>query len=331
MKTISEGITRNTASALDALVLNIQRLSTEDGPGIRTTVFFKGCPLSCAWCHNPESISHSPQLQWFAGRCIGCATCIETCTQNALTLMQEGLWIDRDLCEGCGDCAAECPSNALELLGTRMSLAELLEEVIKDRTYYDTSGGGVTLSGGEPTQQVDVVEVFLRELQAAGIHTALDTSGLCRWNTLERLLPHLDMVLYDIKLIDRHLHREHTGVDNALILENLDKLLEAKKERYPDLALWVRTPLIPGATADPDVLCCTAAYLRDHAYGLDRWELCAFNNLCASQYARLGMDWEYADIPLLDEDEIDLLELTARQHGPDGVFIQATGSARKDM
>jgi pyruvate formate lyase activating enzyme len=318
-------------SSLDALVLNIQRLSTEDGPGIRTTVFFKGCPLHCAWCHNPESISQSPQLQWFAGRCIGCGTCVETCVHGVLALTEDGVTIDRDRCIGCGDCAAACPTNALELLGTRITLQELLDEVLRDRAFYNASGGGVTVSGGEPTRQVGFLETFLRELKAEGIHTALDTCGLCSWNSLERLLPHLDLILFDVKAVDADLHRQHTGQDNRLILENFQRLLDTPQVRSSELEIWVRTPLIPGATADEEVIAAAGSYLCEHAaHGLARWELCAFNNLCQSQYERLGMDWRYAGIPLLDQGMISSLERTAREFGPQGLFIQATGPARTD-
>ncbi len=212
-----------------------------------------------------------------------------------------------------------------------MTLPELLDEVLRDRAFYNASGGGVTVSGGEPTRQVGFLETFLRELKAEGIHTALDTCGLCSWNSLERLLPHLDLILFDIKAMDAELHRKYTDQDNGLILENLQCLLDTPQVRSSELEIWVRTPLIPGATAYVEVIAEVGKYIREHAaQGLARWELCAFNNLCQSQYERLGLDWRYAGIPLLDQETISLLENTAKEYGPEGLFIQATGPARTD-
>jgi len=313
----------------NALILNIQRLSTEDGPGIRTTVFFKGCPLSCEWCHNPESISRSPQLQWFSGRCLGCGTCVQACSEGALQLSETGVLIDRIACTGCGDCAAACPANAMELLGKRITVGGLLAEVLKDRTFYKTSGGGVTVSGGEPTQQAGFVEVFLRELKAEGVHTALDTCGLCGWSTVERLIPHLDLILFDVKLIENDRHLLHTGQENTLILENLARIREAQNTDFPGLQLWIRTPLIPHATANQETISAIGRYLSENTDGgIERWELCSFNNLCLSQYERLGFSWRYAGEPLLEKGTIMALETEARNTGPSGSIIQATGPSR---
>ena len=174
------------------LVLEIQRMSTEDGPGLRTTVFFKGCSLTCTWCHNPESISPHPQVHWIDSRCIACKTCLDTCPKGALSLTPEGISIDRSLCDGCGVCVEACPSTALEQLGRQWTIADLVHEVLKDRVYFEKSGGGITVSGGEPTLQTDFVADFLKRIRAQGIHTALDTCGLCNRQSLDKLLPYYD-------------------------------------------------------------------------------------------------------------------------------------------
>lgn len=314
-------------SSLTGRILHLQRLSTEDGPGIRTTVFFKGCPLRCAWCHNPESLSREPQIQWFAARCLGCETCLSACPDALLTRTEAGLVIDREHCQGCGKCAEVCPAGAIELLGRTVALDELLAELRKDRAYYDASGGGVTLSGGEPTLQADFVEALLRGLKAEGISTALDTCGLCSAETIDRLLPFVDLVLYDLKLNDPTLHRQFTGSPNGRILDNLHHL-RGRQSSLP-FRLWIRTPLIPGATATAENLAALGGYLSDYLDGcVERWELCAFNNLCRDQYTRLGLEWEYAHTSLLTASELSTFEQAARAACSHPEIVVATGATR---
>jgi pyruvate formate lyase activating enzyme len=308
-------------------ILNIQRLSTEDGPGIRTTVFFKGCPLHCAWCHNPESISSLMQLQWFAVRCINCQTCVDTCPHDCLSMTEEGLMIDRLQCDGCGKCARECPSTALEMIGKSMSVDELLAELLKDRVYYEKSGGGVTLSGGEPTFQPDFSEALLRGLKESGISTALDTCGLTSARTIDRLLAYTDLILFDLKLIDPILHEKFTGVSNTRILENLVYIRDTIHRQKHPVDIWIRTPLIPGATDADANISAIGRLLADQLDGVvSRWELCAFNNLCRDQYVRLGMEWEYASTPLLKKDELLHCERVAKSSGLSPHLILATGA-----
>jgi len=314
-------------SSLTGRILHLQRLSTEDGPGIRTTVFFKGCPLRCAWCHNPESLTREAQIQWFAVRCLGCETCLSACPDHLLKRTEAGLVIDRNHCQGCGKCAEACPAGAIELLGRTVSVEELLGELRKDRAYYDASGGGVTLSGGEPTLQADFVEALLRGLQAEGIATALDTCGLCSVDTLDRLLPFIDLVLYDLKLYDVGLHRQFTGSANQRILDNLHHLRE-RQSSLP-FRLWIRTPLIPGATATAENLTALGGYLSEQMDGsVERWELCAFNNLCRDQYTRLGMEWDYACTPLLTAAELADFEHLAKTACKHPEIVLATGATR---
>jgi pyruvate formate lyase activating enzyme len=228
----------------------------------------------------------------------------------------------------CGKCAEECPSTALEILGARWELDDLVREVLKDRSYYETSGGGVTLSGGEPTMQPEFAEDVLRGLQAAGIHTAIDTCGLCAPATLERLLPHADLVLFDLKLLDSAAHQRWTGAPNARILDNLRLVADYRDSGAPPIEIWIRTPLIPGATDGADNLEAIGRHLAAHLQGrVARWELCAFNNLCRDQYRRLGQSWPFADTPLMSVDDLHACRTIARASGLEAEIV-ASGATR---
>ncbi len=320
-----------TPSNTTGLVLEIQRMSTEDGPGLRTTVFFKGCSLSCSWCHNPESISSHPQVHWIDSRCIACKTCLDICPKDALSLGPEGIRIDRSFCDGCGVCVDACPSTALERLGRQWTIADLVHEVLKDRVYFEKSGGGVTVSGGEPTLQSGFVADFLKQIRAQGIHTALDTCGLCSRKALDRLLPYATLVLFDIKEIDADKHRAFTGSDNQIILENLIHVSRyIKTHLYPE-GLWIRTPLVPDTTATIQNINGIGTWIAGHLEGqLKRWELCSFNNLCRDKYTRLGLTWQFRDETLLDEDHINSLLAAAKTSGIEPHLVHLTGAARLD-
>ncbi len=312
-----------------ALILQIIRMSTEDGPGIRTTVFFKGCTLHCSWCHNPESIAPVSQVCWVGSRCIGCRTCIDICPQGALSATDAGIVIDRDTCKGCGTCADNCPGTALELLGTRWSTDELAAEVAKDRAYFDASGGGVTVSGGEPAMQPDFVEEFLKTLKGEGFHTALDTCGYCGGDALARILPHADLVLFDVKLIDAAAHKRFTGHDNQQILDNLafaaDRIAGPGR---PD-ALWIRTPVIPGVTDSRQNITQIGRFIADHlSKATARWELCAFNNLCRDKYRRLDQTWPFEQTELVTAETMQSLAETARVSGADPEIVCWSGATR---
>lgn len=313
----------------EAMIFEIQRLSTEDGPGIRTTVFFKGCALACAWCHNPESISARPQLHWIASRCIGCGTCCSVCPETALTLSDAGLTIDRQRCTQCGLCAAECPSTAMELIGTRWHLDDLVHEVLKDRAYFASSGGGVTAGGGEPGLQAPFLAAFLRALKQADVHTAVDTCGCFPGPVLDDVLPFTDLVLYDLKEIDPDRHRTFTGRSNALILDNLQAIRTRMAAGATPQELWIRTPVIPDATATEANITGIGQWLADHMQNtVTRWELCAFNNLCRDKYLRLDRDWFFKTHSLLSQTTLEHLADIARRSGVDPAIVHWSGTTR---
>ena len=227
------------------------------------------------------------------------------------------------------DLPRECPAGAIEALGKIISAEELVAELIKDRAYYKSSGGGVTLSGGEPTFQPEFAQAVLRGLKEQGLSTALDTCGECSPRSLDRLLPYTDLVLYDLKLLDAEQHRAFTGQTNTLILENLLFLRDYFHDPPGSLELWIRTPLIPGATATQENLYALGGWIaRNLEDRVARWELCAFNNLCRDQYTRLGLDWAYARTPLMSAEELACCEQAAKSSGVDPGIVHATGATR---
>jgi len=319
-----EHMTRGEA----ALILHTQRLSTEDGPGIRTTVFFKGCPLKCLWCHNPESMSYRPQMHWMESRCIGCGICLKACPHGSLKKNMDGITRDRSICTSCGKCAQECPAGAQEMLGKMVGQEELLKELLKDKVYYAKSGGGVTLSGGEPLMQAEFCAGLLRRLMDNGVNAAVDTCGMCSIASLDKVLPLTDLILFDLKEIHPEKHLGYTGHDNRRILENLVYVRDYIRSN-PATQLWIRTPLIPGATAEADTIERIGRFIHSKLdKEVQRWELCAFNNLCRDKYRRLGMEWKYATTPLMSKDEMAEFEAIARGSGPDPEKIFVTGAAR---
>ena len=304
-------------------------MSTEDGPGIRTTIFFKGCSLNCLWCHNPESISPHPQIHWISNQCIGCQTCLEICPEGALAFIANGNRVDRNRCTGCGLCAEECPAAALELLGQSWELNELVAEVIKDSIYFEKSGGGVTLGGGEPTLQGLFNLELLKKLKASGIHTALDTCGMCSRKALKELLPYTDLLLFDLKEINQQEHRRVTGTTNEKILENLIFMRDWMQSNSRPTQLWIRTPIIPDATATSENIRGIGKFITGNLDGLvNRWELCAFNNLCRDKYLRLDLDWAYKDCGLLTNLQIEKMAAVARNSGVDPAIVLWSGSTK---
>jgi pyruvate formate lyase activating enzyme len=293
------------------VTFNVQRFSTEDGPGIRTTVFMKGFPLRFKWCHNPEGLSPQPELVWYDVRCVGARECLTVCPDDALELTPEGMRLNRERCTVCGLCEEACPAGALEVIGREWTAEALYAEVAKDRAFYETSGGGVTVSGGEPVMQAEFVEALLCLCREGGIHTALDTCGHADWGIYQRLLPFVDLMLYDLKIMGRERHREATGVYPDRILEN------AKRIAQKGTPMWVRTPVVPGCTDDEDNIARLAIYIRDELSTVERWDLLAYTNLGQPKYCRLGLPYPLDGAELLTRAKMERLHTVALGGGAD--------------
>ena len=279
---------------MTGLVFDIQRCSLHDGPGIRTTVFLKGCPLRCKWCHNPEGLDPLPEISLTPTLCVGCARCVQVCPQHAHRFTDEKVHqIDRDRCVRCGRCADECPAGALEVVGKELTADEVLDEVRRDKIFYDESGGGVTLSGGEVLAQSDFSADLLRRAKAEGLHTAIETSGYGPWKRLERLLPYVDLVLYDLKLVDPDRHRAFTGVSNERIVENLARLCAEPRD------IEVRVPMITGYNTDDGNLHATGRLLAALPHP-PRVHLLKYNILAPGKYPRVGQSYPLAATPPAD-------------------------------
>ena len=290
------------------LTFNLQQFSTEDGPGIRTTVFMKGCLLRCAWCHNPEGLSPQRDLVWHDTRCIvedplqGTAReCLRACPENALTLTPRGMTIDRARCTVCGKCAEACPAAALEVIGKEWNAEELVAELLKDRVFYETSSGGITFSGGEPMMQSDFLCEVLPRCKDAHLHIALDTCGAVAWERYARVLDWVDLVMFDLKIMDSDCHKRATGIANDLILANAHCIAGAGKP------MWIRTPVVPGYTDDRANIAAIAHFIRDELPTVERWDLLAYTNLGKPKYHRLDLPYALESAPLFTRGEMESL------------------------
>lgn len=270
------------------LVLEIRGNSLDDGPGIRSVVFMKGCPLSCVWCHNPESKKPGPELLFDASICVSCGTCVEFCESGALRMKDKKLIFNRSKCNLCFSCIDLCPSGALERAGKAMTVDNVIEAVMKDKPFYDTSGGGMTLSGGEPLMFMDFASELLTGLKKKGVHTIVETCGIFKLERfIQFVLPHVDMIYFDIKLMDAMLSERYTGVKNDLILANFRSLHEISLKKHPDFLL-PRTPLIPGITDTDENLSAIAEFLS--SLGIGKAALLEYNPLWHAKLNKLGKD-----------------------------------------
>ena len=269
-------------------IFDIQRFSLHDGPGIRTTVFLKGCPLRCWWCGNPESITTQPSLSYVPDRCIACGVCLPLCPENALAADAQGkVRVDRDRCTACCACPPACDPQALERVGREVTVGEVLEVVLRDEPYYGASGGGLTLSGGEPLFQPDFAAALLAAAKDRRLHCCVETSGYALWGALRPLVPLVDVWLFDFKETDRHLHERFTGKPNDLILANLRQLHDAGAK------IIVRCPLIPHHNARTEHLDGIAALSRELPH-LDGVELLPYYDLWRAKLTRFALS---SDLP----------------------------------
>ncbi len=271
---------------MKGLVTDIQRFSVHDGPGIRTTVFLKGCSLRCAWCHNPETLRPGPELQVLPERCIGCGTCVEACPNGARVEEGGAIRHVRELCKACGLCAATCYAGGLVLVGREMDSAEVLAEVLEDAPFYRSSGGGMTLSGGEPLCQPEFSRELLAGAKAAGVGTAVETSLAVSWDRVAAVLPFTDLFLVDIKVLDPACHRRWTGAPNDQILENARRL---SGEGRP---LVVRTPVVPGVNDTAESIGAIADFVRDFP-SMAAYEILPYHPLGTGKYRSLGIECRF--------------------------------------
>ena len=279
-----------------ANVFNIQKFSVHDGPGIRTTVFFKGCPLNCLWCHNPESQNSKKQILLDGSKCVLCGTCVKLCPQGAVKIENNVPVTDMGKCTGCRQCEIYCIPVARQVAGREYTVEEVVKEVMKDEVFYKQSGGGVTLSGGEPLIQIDFLEELLVKLKEKNIHTAVDTCGAVNFENIRRISDYTDVFLYDIKLMDDKKHTEFTGVSNKLILDNLRRLSEVHEN------INLRMPIIEGVNADVNHIEKTIDFIR----GLNVFSinLLPYHDIAKHKYKELGIPYEEDKMSKPSEDKM---------------------------
>lgn len=287
---------------LKGLIYDIQRFAIHDGPGIRTLVYMKGCPIRCQWCSTPQSQKASFEILHNELHCKQCGRCVEVCPLQAITLSEEEGWkIDRELCTDCGDCVDACLNQALELVGKWMTVEELFGEVNKDSPFYRRSNGGVTVGGGEPTMQLEFVTTFLKRCRQSYIHTAIETCGLVKWERFQKMLDYVDLVYLDVKHMDDAAHRELTGASNQLILENARRVAAIRP-------LIIRVPIIPGYNDSDDNMLDTAMFAAELDENLQRVELLPYHKFGTQTYSRLGMEYKLEDIDVPTDSHMQRLK-----------------------
>ena len=298
------------------LVFNIQKFSTHDGDGVRTTIFFKGCPLKCRWCHNPESQRYEKELIFHHNKCVVCGKCVVKCPQQANSIVDGKLVFDRDKCTACGVCTDWCIKEAREIAGKEYTVDELVKEAKKDQIFYEQSGGGVTLSGGEVmAQNIDYIEQLCKRLHREGISVFIDTSGYTKYENLKRLIPFADVFLYDIKAIDSEEHKDYIGVDNALILENLVKLSN------DGAGIYARLPIIGKVNATDGYINSVIRFLEDNHVKVQQVNLLPYHDIGKGKYASLDRPYDEASMAKPDKELMEHFKAMFEEHGFTKVLI----------
>lgn len=280
-----------------SLIFDIKRYAINDGPGIRTTIFMKGCPLSCVWCHNPEGLSSRKQKLYTKKKCIGCRTCVENCPQKALTLTPDGIVTDSSLCNLCGTCAEVCPAMAMEISGTEYSIDYLMGEIEKETVFMDRSEGGVTFCGGEPLLHPDMLLELLHRCGELGIHRVVDTTLHAKPETVREVMEHTELFLVDLKHMDSDKHKLYCGVSNELILSNLRMIADAGH------AFHIRIPLIEGVNADEDNITRSAAFLASLPWKYHTVNLLLYHDIGKNKHEKLGTVYNPNHYPMATPSE----------------------------
>ena len=295
-------------STVTGTVFDISHWAGHDGPGIRTIVFLKGCPLRCVWCHSPESQRREPELLFLRNKCILCGRCLAACPKGARQFVDGVMRTDRDECDNCGICVETCYPEALQMSGRVMAAREVINEVARDLVFYRNSGGGVTISGGEPAAQPRFVESILRGCHELGIHTAVETCGCVAWSAMSRIAPHVDLFLFDLKVMDAELHKRYAGFSNELVLANLERLATTMRKD-----IQVRVPLIPGHTDDDENL--TAICRFTVRLGLERIAFLPYNPATGAKYGWLERDFELTSLTQQDSDRLEAIRELGQSFG----------------
>lgn len=290
---------------VDGTVFNIQRYSIHDGPGIRTTVFLKGCPLNCWWCQNPESQLSEQEMVFWGDRCISCGVCSTICPSNAIQIKNGIPVTEKEGCILCGKCIEKCPALAREMIGKKLTTEEIIKEIEKDLIFYEESGGGVTFSGGEPLSQSEFLESLLNDCKEKKIHTAVDTSGYVPWEILYKMSSKVNLFLFDLKLMDNERHKKYTGVSNEIILENLKKLSSIHNH------IFVRFPVIPGINDDDQNIKETGEFVS--SLKIAQINLLPYHYIGIDKYRRLGKTYELATTQPPSEEKLSEISVILRK------------------
>ncbi len=297
-------------------ITKIQKYSIHDGDGIRTTIFFKGCPLKCGWCHNPETISYEKQLMFRTEDCVGCGSCETGCKEKAISLRDNKAQTNATDCVLCGECLDYCIKNLREISGEEYDIQTLVDEVKKDQMFYEDSGGGVTLSGGEVmTMDMDYIERLVKSLNRVGIKVNIDTCGQAPYRNFQRILPYVDTFLYDLKIMNNDLHKKYVGVDNSVILDNLISLSMEKAKIY------LRMPIIEGVNATEEEMQAKIEFLKENRINFEQINLLPYHNIGKGKYEQLGMVYNGEELAEPTVEKLEFFKQKLENYGYHNVKI----------